>query len=159
MVVGFGSDLSEEPAYQDVEPVTLESESFLGVLPNPPLSGVAGSFGIGGEVPVDDVGDPSLECSKRFFVGLAFGDFAFEVSAARRGGVAELGDRDHVDRPVQLTVPLRVEPMSFPVARRRLDRSGRVVRREVGTRREPADVTGLADNRRRADRSAPVDLL
>jgi len=35
LVVGFGSDLSEEPAVQDVEPVTLESESFLGVLPNP----------------------------------------------------------------------------------------------------------------------------
>ena len=35
LVVGFGSDLSEEPAVQDAEPVTLESESFLGVLPDP----------------------------------------------------------------------------------------------------------------------------
>ena len=36
LVVGSGSDLSEEPAFQDVEPVTLDSESFLIVLPGPP---------------------------------------------------------------------------------------------------------------------------
>ena len=34
-VVGPGCDLSEEPAVQDAMPVTLESESFLGVLPGP----------------------------------------------------------------------------------------------------------------------------
>jgi hypothetical protein len=28
LVSGPGSDLSEEPAFQDVEPVTLDSESF-----------------------------------------------------------------------------------------------------------------------------------
>ena len=33
--VGPGSDLSEEPAFQDVEPVTLDLESFLSVLPGP----------------------------------------------------------------------------------------------------------------------------
>jgi hypothetical protein len=32
---GPGSDLSKEPVFQDVEPVTLETESFLGVLPGP----------------------------------------------------------------------------------------------------------------------------
>jgi hypothetical protein len=37
VLFGFGSDLSEEPAVQDVEPVTLDEESFLGVLPDPPL--------------------------------------------------------------------------------------------------------------------------
>ena len=35
MVVGSGSDLSEEPAVQDVEPVTLDFESCLIVLPGP----------------------------------------------------------------------------------------------------------------------------
>ena len=35
--VGPGSDLSEEPAFQDVEPVTLDEESFLSVLPDPTL--------------------------------------------------------------------------------------------------------------------------
>ena len=35
LVVGSGSDSSEEPAVQDVEPVTLESESFLFCPPGP----------------------------------------------------------------------------------------------------------------------------
>ena len=35
--LGPGSDLSEEPAFQDVEPVTLDLESFLIVLPGPLL--------------------------------------------------------------------------------------------------------------------------
>ena len=37
LVLGPGSDLSEEPAFQDVEPVTLDVESFLIVLPDPPF--------------------------------------------------------------------------------------------------------------------------
>jgi len=36
VLFGFGSGLSEEPAVQDVEPVTLDQETFLGSLPNPP---------------------------------------------------------------------------------------------------------------------------
>jgi hypothetical protein len=39
VLFGFGSDLPEEPAVQDVEPVTLDEESFLSVLPDPPFSG------------------------------------------------------------------------------------------------------------------------
>ena len=35
LVLGPGSDLSEEPAFQDVEPVTLDSESFLFCPPGP----------------------------------------------------------------------------------------------------------------------------
>jgi hypothetical protein len=38
LVVGPGSDLSEEQAVQDVEPVTLDLESCLIVLPDPPHS-------------------------------------------------------------------------------------------------------------------------
>ena len=37
LVLGPESDLSEEPAFQDVEPVTLDLESFLIVLPGPLL--------------------------------------------------------------------------------------------------------------------------
>jgi hypothetical protein len=62
LVSGLGSDLSEEPAVQDVEPVTLDYESFLDVLPGP--------FGIIDEVPVVDVGDPPLQRSERFYVVL-----------------------------------------------------------------------------------------
>ena len=38
LLLGPGSDLSEEPAFQDVEPVTLDEESFLIVLPGPIFS-------------------------------------------------------------------------------------------------------------------------
>ncbi len=38
LVVGSGSDLSEEPAVQDVEPVTLDFESCLIVLPGLPIT-------------------------------------------------------------------------------------------------------------------------
>ena len=37
LLLGPGSDLSEEPAFQDVEPVTLDEEPFLIVLPGPPF--------------------------------------------------------------------------------------------------------------------------
>jgi len=40
LVVGSGSDLSEEPAVQDVEPVTLDSESFLVCPPGPTFRSV-----------------------------------------------------------------------------------------------------------------------
>ncbi len=42
LVVGSGSDLSEEPAVQDVEPVTLDFVSFLIVLPGPPITARVG---------------------------------------------------------------------------------------------------------------------
>ena len=42
MVVGSGSDLSEEPAVQDVEPVTLDFVSFLIVLPGPSITARGG---------------------------------------------------------------------------------------------------------------------
>lgn len=38
LVVGSGSDLSEEPAVQDVEPVTLDFVSCLIVLPGLPIT-------------------------------------------------------------------------------------------------------------------------
>ena len=109
-MVGSGSDSSEEPAVQDVEPVTLESESFLCVLPGP-LERQLLLAGVGDEVAVDDVGEPSLERADCFFGGLAFGDFAVVVGATE-GVVAELCDRDDVDRPVQLPVAALVEPVT-----------------------------------------------
>ena len=42
LVAGSGSDLSEEPAVQDVEPVTLDFVSFLIVLPGPPITARVG---------------------------------------------------------------------------------------------------------------------
>jgi hypothetical protein len=42
LVVGSGSDLSEEPAIQDVEPVTLDFVTCLIVLPGPPITARVG---------------------------------------------------------------------------------------------------------------------
>jgi hypothetical protein len=55
LLLGPGSDLSEEPAFQDVEPVTLDEESFLIVLPDPSLSAGCSPVGVGDEVPVDPI--------------------------------------------------------------------------------------------------------
>ena len=85
---GSGSDSSEEPAVQDVEPVTLDSRSFL-FCPPGPTSTSALLSGVGYKVAVDDVGDLSLERADCFFGGLALGDFAVEELAAS-GVVAEL---------------------------------------------------------------------
>ena len=109
MVVGSGSDLSEEPAVQDAEPVTLDFVSFLSVLPGP-VSSLLESAGVGDQWPVDDVGELALQRSDRFFGALALGDVAVVVVAAG-AGVAELGDGDDVDRAVQLAVAARVQPM------------------------------------------------
>jgi hypothetical protein len=81
MVVGSGSDSSEEPAVQDVEPVTLDSRSFLFCPPGPTWTSALLS-GVGFEVAVYDIGDPSLERADCFFGGLSLGDFAVEVGAA-----------------------------------------------------------------------------
>jgi len=43
------------------------------------------SASVFGEVSVHDVGDTALQCSKRFFSALAFGDFAVVVDAAGAG--------------------------------------------------------------------------
>jgi len=58
---GFGSDLSEEPAVQDVEPVTLDFVSFLGVLPGPLVSAGRAALGVEVEVSVDPVRDSPFE--------------------------------------------------------------------------------------------------
>ena len=79
LVSGPGSDLSEEPAFQDVEPVTLDSQSFLVVLPGPPVSDAACSLCVSDEVPVDDVRDAPFERADGFFAGLSLAAFAVVI--------------------------------------------------------------------------------
>ena len=52
---GFGSDLSEVPVYQGVSRPRWIKESSLVVLPDPPFCLADALFGVGDEVPVDDV--------------------------------------------------------------------------------------------------------
>jgi len=89
LVVGFGSDFSEEPAFQDGEPVTLDTESCLIVLPGLSAFAVGGGAGVGDQALVDPVRDSSFQGPDCFFGGLAFGAFAVVVVAAF-AGVAEL---------------------------------------------------------------------
>ena len=57
---------------------------------------------------VEASGEVAFETSQRPFRGFAFGLFAGEVGA-RRGVVAGAGDRDDVQRVVELAVPAAVE--------------------------------------------------
>ena len=53
----------------------------------------------------------SLEAAQRSFLGLAFGLLAFEVGLGG-GVVAGAGDRDDVERVVELAVAAAVEPVA-----------------------------------------------
>lgn len=113
--LGPGSDLSEEPAFQDVEPVTLDLESFLSVLPDPFRSGCCGASGICDEVLVDPIGDLPFQRPDGFLAGFAFCDL-FVVVGAALAGITELADSGDVDGVVEFPVPSWVETMPRPVA-------------------------------------------
>jgi len=63
----------------------------------------------------DDPDEESFEAADRFAAALAFGAFAFEVSARLRV-VARLRDRDSVERGVELAVAAAVEPVALDAA-------------------------------------------
>lgn len=58
MLLGPGSDLTEEPALRDVEPVTLAEESFPFVLPGP---SAPDALGVSDELAVDGVAHMTFE--------------------------------------------------------------------------------------------------
>ena len=63
----------------------------------------------------DDADEQSFEAADGFAAALAFGAFAFEVGAS--GGVgASLGDRDAVERGVELAVAAAVEAVPLDPA-------------------------------------------
>jgi hypothetical protein len=65
---------------------------------------------------VDGVGDAPLEGTHGFFLGLAFGDLAFEERAAWGVRVADLGDRGDVEGVVELPVAASREAVGDPPA-------------------------------------------
>ena len=87
-----------------MRPATLDSVTFLVVLPGPAHCSVAVALGVGDETPVDGVGDAPFQRSECFFVGLAFVEFLVVVDAAWCL-VADLGDGGGVDRVVEDPVP------------------------------------------------------
>ena len=64
---------------------------------------------------VDGADEEPLEAADGFAAALAFGAFALEVVAGRRV-VAALGDRDPVERGVELAVAAAVEPVALCAA-------------------------------------------
>ena len=73
------------------------------------------SLRVGLELPVDDVRDPSFQCSDGFLAGLAVSQFLLVVVTALTW-VAELGDRGDMEDMVEFAVSSRVEPMPVVVA-------------------------------------------
>ena len=63
-----------------------------------------------GEEVVEAAGEVALEAAQRAFLGFAFGLLASEVLLGRRV-VSGAGDRDDVQRVVELAVPAAVEPV------------------------------------------------
>ena len=63
----------------------------------------------------DDADEESFEAADRFAAAFAFGLFAFEVGACWRV-VAGLGDRDPVERGVELAVAAAVEAVALDAA-------------------------------------------
>jgi hypothetical protein len=64
-----------------------------------------------GELAIDRVAHTPLQGSQRFFLTLAFGEFALVIGPSW-GVVADLSDRGHMQRMIELAVTGRVEPMT-----------------------------------------------
>jgi hypothetical protein len=79
---------------------------------------------------VEASGEVALEAAQRALGGLALGFFAFQVGLGGRV-VAGAGDRDDVQRVVELTVAAAVEPVPLALARRAGDRRGGGLQREA----------------------------
>ena len=129
-------------------------ESSLCVLPDPPNSAV---FEIDLELPPDGVADAALERPQRLFRRLALGELAVVVDAYRRVA-GDLGDRDQVQRVVDLSVPAGLKRCRFFGPD---DASIGAVPGYAAKRsrlREPAGIADLADDDRGDDRADTVDL-
>jgi hypothetical protein len=106
---------------------------------------------------VDSVADASLEGPHRFFAAVALGLLA-QVVGPSGGVVADLGDGDHVDGVVELTVAARVQSVSDDRAAGGLDGRGAVVAGGVPGRREAANVAGVAEEVGSDDGADPLEL-
>ena len=103
--------------------------------------------GVGDQVPVHNVAEPSLRGPDGFFGGVALDELGVIEGSARAVGVAELDDRGDVQGVVHGPVSPSGQPVGGPlgVPRGPLDGGGPVVRGEPVRGREPADVAGMAD--------------
>jgi hypothetical protein len=84
----------------------------------------------------DPAGEVSLEAADRFLLGLPFGVSAVEVDAGGWVGAGS-GERDDVERAVELAIAAAVQPVAFGVAGAGGDRGGAGVSREARVGRKP----------------------
>src|SRR3954468_10779101 len=101
----------------------------------------------------DAADEVALESSAGFAAGLAFGLFALEEGLGL-GVVAGLGQRESVERAVELSVAARIEAVPVSATRGRRDRSCAREPRELGVAGEARDAGDLADQLGRDQRPA-----
>ena len=95
-----------------------------------PLLVDVSSASVGDQLVVDPIRDPSFQGPDGVFGALALGEFAVVVVPAL-ARESELHDGSDVHDVVELPVPSRVQPVSFPATGGRFDRCGGVVAGEV----------------------------
>jgi hypothetical protein len=91
------------------------SESPPGVLPGP-------SPFVGDHEPPDVVGEASFQAAHGFVAGLPGGNFGVVVDPAPACSHADLGERDDVQRVVELAVSASGQPVACSIATGHLDR-------------------------------------
>ena len=74
-----------------------------------------GSSFVGDHEPPEVVRESSLSAAHRLVAGLALGDLVVEVAASGAVTHADLGDRDQMDRRVELPVPATRQAVPCPV--------------------------------------------
>lgn len=99
----------------------------------------------------------ALEAAKRAFAGLALGLLAGQVLAG--GGVAlGAGDRDRVQRPVELAVSAAVQSVLCLLPGGAGDRGGAGLAAEAGVGAEALGAGGASDQQSGGQRAAPLLL-
>src|SRR5438128_1816700 len=88
----------------------------------------------------------------------ALGYFPVVVDAAVAVGVADLGDRGHVDGVVDAPVTAQRQPVDLAVPGGDFDRGGAVVGGEVVAAGEPGHLAGVGDHGGGDDRADTEDL-
>jgi hypothetical protein len=100
---------------------------------------------VAGEASIDDVRQPSFQCSTGLFWSLGLGKF-LQVVVPAGTGVADLIDRDPVNSGVELTIASPTESVPRLFAAGGIDGRGAVEAGEVVGIGEPGNIPSVADD-------------
>jgi hypothetical protein len=101
---------------------------------------------VGDELVAGQVGQPPLQAAQRLFAGLAFQPLPLVVEAARGVGVADLGDRHHVQRVAGPPVPGPGQPVADLVSGGDAGRRGAVIAGEGVLGGEPGHIANFSQD-------------